>query len=104
TAAAPGPGAPGPTDQAPAQPQPPTQVTHPLVNSKTILDYAKGFDTSANRVVYHPRGPGGEPGWTVFNKGGGTFFLGASQVAKNNPGLLLADNLGHGIDVANATT
>jgi hypothetical protein len=67
------------------------QNAHPVMSSTDALNWAKNFDTGAQRATYMPSGgPGGEPAYAFHMKGGGVNTVPLSQMVKNGAGPLVA--------------
>jgi hypothetical protein len=85
------------TEQAfPQQPPQPDQATlaawqaqnaHPVMASSDALNWAKNFDTGAQRATYLQHGgPNGEPAFAFHMKGGGINTVPISQIVKYGGG------------------
>jgi hypothetical protein len=67
------------------------QNAHPVMSSTDALNWAKNFDTGAQRATYMPSGgPNGEPAFAFHMKGGGVNTVPLSQMVKNGAGPLVA--------------
>jgi hypothetical protein len=67
------------------------QNAHPVMASGDALNWAKNFDTGAQRATYLPHGgPGGEPAYAFHMKGGGINTVPISQMVKSGGGPLVA--------------
>lgn len=83
---------------------PPPSSLHPVLSSQTALEWAKSFDTSAQRAVYLPQvPPTGEPGFAFYgskNKPLGPPIPISQMVRHGATGLAAGENLGSMLDVA----
>lgn len=101
-----------PQQAAPQQPQQPspgqqilaqTTSLHPVMSSQTALELARHYDTSAQRAVYHPQGPTGEPSFSFFgpkNTPLGPPVPVSTLVRNGGAGLAAGENLASSMAVA----
>jgi hypothetical protein len=67
------------------------QNAHPVMSSNDALNWAKNYDTGAQRATYLQHGgPGGEPAYAFHMKGGGVNTVPISQIVKNGGGPFVA--------------
>jgi hypothetical protein len=67
------------------------QNAHPVMASADALNWAKNFDTGAQRATYLQHGgPNGEPAYAFHMKGGGVNTVPISQIVKNGGGAVVA--------------
>jgi hypothetical protein len=67
------------------------QNAHPVMSSNDALNWAKNYDTGAQRATYLQNGgPNGEPAYAFHMKGGGVNTVPISQIVKNGGAALVA--------------
>jgi hypothetical protein len=69
------------------------QNAHPVMDSKTALDWGQRFDSGISRAVYLPHGgPGGEPAYALSSggKNGASNIVPLSQMVQNGAAPLVA--------------